>query len=57
MTNTKLDNNDMDLLMAKSKSALMRIPVAHLRAMHKCHLIYCYAARLNETTHVTREIK
>jgi len=57
MTNPKLNDNDVDLLIAKSKSALMRIPVARLRAIHKCHLIYCYMARLNETTHVTREIK
>ena len=58
MTNPKLDDDDdADLLMAKSKSALMCIPVARLRAIHKCHLIYCYTARLNETTHVTREIK
>ena len=51
MTNLKLDDDDADLLMAKSKSALMRIPVARLRVIRKCHLIYCYTARLNETTH------
>ena len=57
MTNLKLDDDDADLLIAKSKSALMHILVARLRAICKCHLIYCYMARLNEMTHVMREIK
>ena len=38
MTNQKPDDDDdADLLMAKSKSALMRIPVARLRAFCEDH--------------------